>query len=263
MKAWTRASYGKRVVVVGDFGFGGGVPFDFHAAYDELNADDQDHRFYATLAQEVPARRVLDLGCGTGTLARLLAAQGHAVVAIDPDPDMLRVARSRPGAEQVDWRLGYADAADPAGVDLAVMSGHVAQVFTEEADWESVLRHLHGALGPGGTLAFETRNPGARGWERWNRLATLRTVSTDEGPVQLWHETVQVALPLVTYDTLTRNLSSGHQTRDRDVLAFRDVDALGTSLRRAGFEVTGTYGDWSRTPVTDASPEIVVTARRG
>lgn len=93
------------------------VTFDFAAAYDELNADDDDYRFYADLADVLAAQHILDLGCGTGTLARLVAAAGRTVIAIDPDVEMLRVARSRPGADAVDWRLGYSDSADPGWAD--------------------------------------------------------------------------------------------------------------------------------------------------
>lgn len=241
---------------------GDDVPFDFQAAYDQLNADDHDYRFYAAVTHELRAEHVLDLGCGTGTLARLLASNGHTTVGIEPDPDMLRVARSKPGAEKVDWRLGYSDSADPGSADLAIMTGHVAQVFVEEESWQGVLQHLNRALRVGGTLAFETRNPRARGWERWTREATLRTVPTEEGAVEFWHETVSVALAQVTYDTFTRNLISGNETCDRNVLAFRDPDAIGGSLLRAGYEVTHMFGDWSRAPVTDESPEIIIIARR-
>jgi SAM-dependent methyltransferase len=122
-----------------------------------LNADDHDYRFYAAVTHELRAEHVLALGCGTGTLARLLASNGHTTVGIDPDPDMLRVARSKPGAEKVDWRLGYSDSADPAWADLAIMTGHLAQVFVEEESWQGVLQHLNRALRVGGTLAFETR----------------------------------------------------------------------------------------------------------
>ncbi|MGZ6753493.1 MAG: class I SAM-dependent methyltransferase [Nocardioides sp.] len=238
------------------------MPFDAHAAYDRLNAADHDHRFYAALAQDLRARRVLDLGCGTGTLARLLVSGGHAVVGIDPDPDMLRVARTKPGAERVDWRLGHGDSADAAWADLAVMSGHVAQVFVEEEAWDEVLQQLRRALRVGGTLAFESRNPLARGWEGWTRAATSRTVPTDEGDVEVWHETVDVALPEVTYETLTRNLASGEETSHRDVLVFRDSDVLGESLLRAGYDVLSVFGDWTRAPLTDGSPEIITIARR-
>ncbi len=238
------------------------MSFDFQAAYDELNAADDDYRFYAALAKERGASRVLDLGCGTGVLARLLASNGHAVVGIDPDPDMLRVARDRPGAEHVDWRLGYSDSADTGNADLALMTGHVAQIFVEDESWRTTLAHLHRALARGGTLAFETRNPTARGWEAWTRDATLRTVSTDEGSVEFWHETVEIDLPRVAYDTFTRNLSTGEETRTRNLLAFRDREGLRASLHDTGYEVIAEFGDWSRAPVTESSPEVILVARR-
>ncbi|HEX3002868.1 MAG TPA: class I SAM-dependent methyltransferase [Angustibacter sp.] len=238
------------------------MTFDVHASYDQLNAGDHDHRFYAALAQERAARRVLDLGCGTGGLACLLARNGHEVIAVDPDPGMLHVARARPGAAHVDWRLGTSDSVLTAGADLAVMTGHVAQVFVDDDAWCTTLRHLHQALVPGGTLAFETRNPAARGWQAWTREETLQTVSTPEGPVEVWHEVVDVDLPRVAYDTLTRNLATGEQTTTREVLAFRGREALRATVREAGYAVVDEFGDWSRSPVTPSSPELIVIAHR-
>ncbi len=234
---------------------------DFAAAYDDLNPDDHDHRFYASLADDIRATRVLDLGCGTGTLTRLLAVRGRTAVGIDPDPDMLRVAQQKSGAEKVEWRLGLSDLAESDSADFAVMSGHVAQVFREDEAWSGALRDLHRALVPGGTLAFESRNPAARAWERWTRSATLRTVDTPGGRVEFWHETAWVSLPLVAYDTFTRNLDTGDEESNREVLAFRDVSALVGSLEEVGFSVSRQYGDWHRTPLTSDAPEIIVVAQ--
>lgn len=178
-----------------------GMALDFAASYDQLNPGRDDHAFYLALAGEVGATRVLDLGCGTGTLTRDLAASGRGAVGIDPDASMLSVARSRPGASLVDWRLGHSDRADPGSADFAVMTGHAAQVFRGDEEWARVLADLHRALVPGGVLAFESRNPAARAWEGWTRSETLRFV----GPVEFWHETAWVSLPLVAYDTLTRD----------------------------------------------------------
>jgi SAM-dependent methyltransferase len=238
------------------------VGFDFQAAYDELNPADDDYRFYAALAVSAGVSRAVDLGCGTGTLARLIASGGVSVTGVDPDPDMLRVARSRDPEGRIDWRLGYSDAIDPETAELAVMSGHVAQVFTDDGAWLAALRDLHRALTPGGLLAFESRNPGARKWEAWTRELTLRTVETAEGNVEFWHETAAVDLPLVSYDTFDRNLRTGESTVTRDVLAFRDERALRVSLKDAGFEVGNVYGDWDQAPPSATAPELIVIARK-
>ncbi|MET7401642.1 class I SAM-dependent methyltransferase [Dactylosporangium sp. NPDC005572] len=238
------------------------MALDFAAAYDELNPDDDDHRFYAALADELGATRVIDLGCGTGTLTRLLASRGRAAVGIDPDPKMLHVARQRHGGADIDWRLGYSDRADSNSADFAVMSGHAAQVFRDDDTWSRALQDLHRALVPGGTLTFESRNPAARAWERWTRKATLRTLDTPAGPVEFWHETAWVSLPLVAYDTLTHNLHTGETSSDRDILAFRDGPALILSLETAGFSVSHQYGDWERTPPLPDSREIILVASR-
>jgi len=77
--------------------------------------------------------RAVDLGWDTGTLARTLASGGAIVTGVDPDPDMLRVARARDPNGHVDWRLGASDAIESGSAELAVMSRHVAQVFTEDS----------------------------------------------------------------------------------------------------------------------------------
>ena len=238
------------------------MSFDFQAAYDELNPADDDYRFYAALAAPAGVSRAVDLGCGTGTLARMLASGGVIVTGVDPDPDMLRVARAKDPDGRVGWRLGHSDVIEPGSAELAVMSGHVAQVFTEDSTWLAALRDLHRALVPGGLLAFESRNPAARKWDTWTRELTLRTVETPEGPVEFWHETADVDLPLVSYDTLTRNLRTGQATVNRDVLAFRDEPTLRSTLDLAGFDVQHVYGNWDRTATAASSPELIVVARR-
>ncbi len=142
------------------------------------------------------------------------------------------------------------------------MSGHVAQVFTEDNAWLAALGDLRRALVEGGLLAFESRNPGARKWEAWTRERSLRTVETPEGTLEFWHETAVVDLPLVSYDTLTRNLRTGEAIKSRDVLAFRDERALRASLEHAGFKVGNVCGDWDQAPRSAAAPELIVIARK-
>ncbi|MEJ7707650.1 MAG: class I SAM-dependent methyltransferase [Nocardioidaceae bacterium] len=67
--------------------------------------------------------RVLDVGCGTGTFALLLADRGLEVIGVDPAAGSLDVARAKPGAERVRWIHGDATALPPMQVDLATMTG--------------------------------------------------------------------------------------------------------------------------------------------
>jgi hypothetical protein len=71
-----------------------------------------------------------------------------------------------------------------------------------------------------------------------------------------------VSLPLVAYDTRTRDQRTGAETADRDILAFRAGPALVDSLDDAGFTVTHRYGDWERAPLAAETPEIILVARR-
>ncbi|UUW90320.1 class I SAM-dependent methyltransferase [Pimelobacter simplex] len=237
--------------------------FDFSASYDELNPADDDHRFYERLALAHGARDAVDLGCGTGSLARRWAGHGLRVHAVDPDPAMIRVAAGRGDvAGRVAWTVGYSDVLATGSADLVVMTGHVAQVFVEDVAWSAVLADAGRALRLGGLLAFEFRHPQARAWEGWTRAATLRIVETGDGPVEFWHETVEVDLPRVAYDTFTRNLATGEVVAHRDVLAFRSPDAIAASLAAAGFAVDRLRGSWDGAPVTPRSVELIVCATR-
>ena len=142
------------------------------ALYDPLDPDRSDLDAYVALADELGARSVLDIGCGTGTFALILAARGCEVVGVDPARASVEVARSKPGAAAVRWVVGQTADVLPLQVDLVTMTANVAQVFTTEEAWREVLHAAHEALRPGGHLVLETRDPDRRAWEGWTRELT-------------------------------------------------------------------------------------------
>ena len=79
---------------------------------------------------------VADLGCGTGTLAVLLAQQGYDVHGIDLSPRMVEAARAKAQAAGVDVQVTQADAAtpplEPGRVDV-VLSRHVLWALPDPA----------------------------------------------------------------------------------------------------------------------------------
>lgn len=102
------------------------------------------------VARPLRGRRVLDVACGTGIVARLAAAEGGTVVGVDVDPAMLAVACDLESG--VDWLLG--DAAALPVPDEAFDVAFCQQGLQFVADPEQGLRELHRALSPGGRLAL-------------------------------------------------------------------------------------------------------------
>ena len=74
--------------------------------YDVFDGDRSDLDAYLAVATELGASTVLDVGCGTGVFALLLAARGIEVVAVDPAGASLDVARGKPGRRRCGGSTG-------------------------------------------------------------------------------------------------------------------------------------------------------------
>lgn len=76
--------------------------------YDPLDPDRSDLDVYAAIVAEFGARSVLDVGCGTGAFACMLAKREIDVVGVDPAGASLDIARIKPSADRVRWIHGDA-----------------------------------------------------------------------------------------------------------------------------------------------------------
>jgi SAM-dependent methyltransferase len=204
--------------------------------YDPLDPDRSDLDAYAAMAREFGARSVLDIGCGTGTFACLLAKRGLAVTAVDPAAASLHVARTKPGADRVHWVHGYATDLPPLDVDLVTMTANVAQVFLTDDDWASTLRAAHAAVRPGGRLVFETRNPAAKAWLEWNRERSHKhTVIPGIGGVETWVDVIDASAHLISFRWTFVFESDGARLTSDSTLRFRHRDEVTASLAAAGY----------------------------
>jgi SAM-dependent methyltransferase len=212
------------------------------AVYDDLDPDRTDLEPYVALVGELGARSALDVGCGTGTFALMLASAGVEVVGVDPAVASVEVARGKPGADQVTWIVGDATALPPLQVDLATMTANVAQVFLADDDWLATLRGIHGSLRPGGHLVFETRDPARRAWEQWTREHTHKVVDIpDVGAVETWIDLVSADAGdtggLVSFHATNVFHADGAVIGSDSTLRFRSRKELDTSLAETGFDV--------------------------
>jgi SAM-dependent methyltransferase len=212
--------------------------------YDAFDDDRGDLDLYVGLAERLGARTVLDVGCGTGVFALLLAERGLRVTGVDPAAASLEVARAKPGGDAVTWIEGGADAVAGLGLDadLATMTGNVAQVFRTDADWAQALAAVYDALRPGGVLVFETRIPARQAWLGWTREhRSARRDIPGIGEVETWNDLLEVELPLVTFQGSYRFppgvLPDGDVVTSVSTLRFRERDEIEASLDAAGFTV--------------------------
>ncbi len=207
------------------------------AIYDALDPDRSDLDVYVAIADELGAASVLDVGCGTGTFALLLAERGLEVNGVDPAGASLDVAQGKPGSERVRWIHGDATALPPLAVDLATMTGNAAQAIVDESDWDNTLRGVHDALRPGGHLVFETRDPAREAWREWTRDTSHSLDEIDNlGVVENWADLVDVSLPLVTF-RWTLVFPDGQVLTSDSTLRFRERDEVESALIAHGYVV--------------------------
>ncbi|WP_073951911.1 class I SAM-dependent methyltransferase [Streptomyces kebangsaanensis] len=208
------------------------------AIYDPLDPDRGDLDAYVRMAEEFGASRVLDIGCGTGVFALLLADRGIEVVGVDPARASLDVARTKPGSERVRWIRGDATALPPLRVDLATMTANVAQAIVDPQTWRRTLRGAYEALRPGGHLVFETRDPAGRAWEEWTREISHRvTEIPGVGSVETWVQLVEVGWPLVTFRRTYVFATDGQVLTSDSTLRFREREEVEEDLAAHGYVV--------------------------
>jgi SAM-dependent methyltransferase len=227
--------------------------------YDAFGGVRDDLTAYLDIVDELGARRVLDIGCGTGCLAILLAERGRTVIGVGPAEASLEVAKAKDRTGRITWVHGDATALGRAkrretalgrakrreavlpalGADIALMTGNVAQVFLTDDDWMQTLQGIHAALRPRGYFVFETRRPERRGWEDW--VAETAPAILDVPGIglveELSFEVTEVSLPFVSFRYTYGFASDGAVVTSDSTLRFRDRHEVEASLLAAGYRV--------------------------
>lgn len=99
-----------------------------------------------------PTAKVVDLGCGTGSISVLLARAGHTVVGVDYSPKMIDLARAKAEQSGSSIQLEVMDAAHPtlpSGTFDYVICRHILWTLPEP---EKVLQRWAELLKPTGEM---------------------------------------------------------------------------------------------------------------
>jgi SAM-dependent methyltransferase len=150
---------------------------------------------------------VVDLGCGSGIMAKAVADAGYQVVGIDLSPSMIALARERVPAG--DFRVESLLKADLPRCDAVTAIGECFNYLFDRgnsgASLSRLLKRIHEALEPRGVLLFDVAGPG-----RVRGAAPRRS---------FWESDDWAALVHVEED-------SGHRTLTRRITSFRRVGEL-------------------------------------
>jgi SAM-dependent methyltransferase len=180
----------------------------------------------------IRAGTVVDLGCGTGALARALARRGFDVVGVDASAAMIR--RARAAASRARFRRASIESFTLPRCDAVTALGEVFSYVhgsSRRASPAALFRRIARALQVGGVLAFDALVDGPpmnyRTWTSGRDWAVLVSVSEDR------------VRRLVRRD-ITTFVRSGAQYRRRSethvLRVFRRADLV-RELESAGFSV--------------------------
>lgn len=101
-----------------------------------------------------PGQRVLEIGCGTGSLSLLIKQlyPGADVTGLDPDPKALARARAKRGADTIHFDRGFSDALPYPDASFDRVFSSFMFHHLKPAEREPTLREVRRALKPGGSL---------------------------------------------------------------------------------------------------------------
>ncbi len=211
-----------------------------------------------------PGDRVLDIGCGYGRHAVVLAEMGLQVVGLDINPAYLEVARAKakelgvkvdfvPGdMRHMPWRSEF---------DGAYMF-YTSFGFYDDEDNVRVLSEAASALKPGGRLLVDVRNrerlvalAAAHGserwrwWEGWGDLLVLGEEILDLGVGRITDRRI----------FFKSREFKGERSISLRLYSLRELISL---MKEAGLEVQAAYGDYNASPYSVTSPRMILVGGR-
>lgn len=246
----------------------------FAAVYDQL-MEDMPYAEWLGFAKAGWSRygmpsTVVDLGCGTGSIAIPLARSGFHVCGIDLSSDMLTVARSkwdetpqqaiRPRAGSIRWLqqdMREWELQEP--VDAVISFCDCLNYLTEEADIEAAFRATYAALRSGGSFLFDMHPP-----KQFVRYAEEQPFVLDERDVAyIWtcefeeqRCEIEHNLTIFTHDRDSRF----YRFEESHVQRAYDPDWIEAALRGAGFKSVDRYADFELLPANSNSERLFFAA---
>lgn len=238
------------------------------ASYDRLT-NDVDYNavvdFYSEIleSEDVQPRTAVDLACGTGSVAVLLARAGMRVTAVDMSEEMLCIASQK--AQDLDNPPTFVcqqlqKLHLPRGVDLAVCALDSLDYITDPADCAEAIKRIYKALNPGGIFIFDVNTP-----EKLRAMDGQVFLDEDDDVYCVWRGEFDEATNICSYgmDLFQRRGNLWHRSFEEHREYAYSQQQLTGFLKDAGFTSIAVYADAELIPPRAGEQRIYFKARKG
>jgi SAM-dependent methyltransferase len=203
---------------------------------------------------------ILDIGCGTGSLAVALASEGFSVTGIDLDTDMVKRAtdkgRGLPSLSflQLDMR-DLAETFPPSTVDAILCFGNTLVHLKERSDVLSVCRTGKDLIKRGGRFLLQILNYDHILAKRLPGLPTIENDRVRFERTYRYNDDGSIA-----FSTVLTVKATGSVLENEVLLYALGKGEVEVMLSEAGFSEIRFYGDFRRGPLRPESLPLVVEA---
>lgn len=212
---------------------------------------------------------VLELGCGTGNMTRLLAEAGYDMIGIDLSEDMLMEAMAKTDEEQQGILYLNQDmrSFELYGTVRAIVSiCDSMNYILEEEDLLDIFRLANNYLDPGGVFIFDLNTA-----YKYETLGDATIAESREDCSFIWDNDYDETAGINTYelslfikdDQMTNEDGGEIFRRFREVHCQRaySIETIRRLIERSGMIFEGVYDAFTDEPPKTSSERIYVIAR--
>ncbi len=237
-------------------------------SYDRLT-DDIDYSAVVSFYDEIikkeglRPRTAVDLACGTGSVAVLLAHKGLQVVGVDMSEEMLTVAYDKACSLKNPPRFVCQKLQElhlPRGVDLAACALDSLDYITEPDDCAEAIRRVYKALNPGGIFIFDVNTP-----EKLRAMDGQMFLDEDDDVYCVWRGEFDEKTNICSYamDLFQRRGDTWVRSFEEHREYAYSQEKLTEYLRHAGFTDIQVFGDRKLNAPAAEDQRIYFKARKG
>ena len=238
------------------------------SSYDRLTNDVEyeavvDFYFEILRREGLRPRTAVDLACGTGSVALLLAQRNLTVTGVDMSEEMLCVASQK--AQEADNRPLFVcqklqQLQLPKGVDLAVCALDSLDYITEPADCQKAIQRIYKALNPGGCFIFDVNTP-----EKLRSMDGQVFLDEDDDVYCVWRGEFDERTNVCSYamDLFQREGNCWSRSFEEHREYAYSSQQLTAYLKEAGFTSIAVYADRRFAEPAPGEQRIYIKARKG